>query len=131
MTLENSIKSIVDTLKLFDEGFTSVKRNPVDLGVRVKSLSEFIECRFNFELFKLPEFKSYEELMDGYLFKVSCILNEGFRSYERITLEINDEKPEFLSDDSFRSIIRDVEELIGGKYISFSSDRKNLDIQYS
>ena len=51
MEFRELILRVVSTIRVYEKGFTSVKRNPVDYQIRVKSLSEFIECRINFESF--------------------------------------------------------------------------------
>lgn len=127
--MEEVILKVVNTLKVYEKGFTSVKRNPVDYQKRVESLSEFVECRINFELFKDSRFKELEEIMDSHLFEVESINDENpFKnSFSSITLSIGS-KPVNVSDDEYENVINSLTNLIGGTSISFSSDRNNLNL---
>lgn len=127
--MEEVILKVVNTLKVYEKGFTSVKRNPVDYQKRVESLSEFVECRINFELFKDSRFKELEEIMDSHLFEVESINDENpFKnSFSSITLSIGS-KPVNVSDDEYENVINSLTDLIGGTSISFSSDRNNLNL---
>lgn len=129
MEMEEVILKVVNTLKVYEKGFTSVKRNPVDYQKRVESLSEFVECRINFELFKDSRFKELEEIMDSHLFEVESINDENpFKnSFSSITLSIGS-KPVNVSDDEYENVINSLTDLIGGTSISFSSDKNNLGI---
>lgn len=129
MEMEEVILKVVNTLKVYEKGFTSVKRNPVDYQKRVESLSEFVECRINFELFKDSRFKELEEIMDSHLFEVESINDENpFKnSFSSITLSIGS-KPVNVSDDEYENVINSLTDLIGGTSISFSSDRNNLNL---
>lgn len=127
--MEEVILKVVNTLKVYEKGFTSVKRNPVDYQKRVESLSEFVECRINFELFKDSRFKELEEIMDSHLFEVESINDENLfkNSFSSITLSIGS-KPVNVSDDEYENVINSLTNLIGGTSISFSSDRNNLNL---
>lgn len=127
MLLDGVIRNVVSTIRLFEKGFTSVQRNPVDLSIRIGSVGEFVECRLNFEMFKMEEFKNYEEMMDGYLMKVIRVDNERPRGYSRIHISIGD-KPKDMSEDMYLGMVNRVTELIGGRVISFSDDKRNLNI---
>lgn len=127
--MEEVILKVVNTLKVYEKGFTSVKRNPVDYQKRVESLSEFVECRINFELFKDPRFKELEEIMDSHLFEVESINDENpFKnSFSSITLSIGS-KPINMSEEDYSHITESLISLIGGTSVSFSSDRNNLNL---
>lgn len=129
MEMEEVILKVVNTLKVYEKGFTSVKRNPVDYQKRVESLSEFVECRINFELFKDSRFKELEEIMDSHLFEVESINDENLfkNSFSSITLSIGS-KPVNVSEDEYENVINSLTNLIGGTSISFSSDRNNLNL---
>lgn len=129
MEIEDVILKVVNTLKVYEKGFTSVKRNPVDYQKRVESLSEFVECRVNFELFKDSKFKELEEIMDSHLFEVESINDENSfkNSFSSITLSIGN-KPINMSEEDYRNVTESLIDLIGGTSISFSSDRNNLNL---
>lgn len=129
MEIEEVILKVVNTLKVYEKGFTSVKRNPVDYQKRVESLSEFVECRMNFELFKDSRFKELEEEMDSHLFEVESISDENSfkNSFSSITLSIGS-KPINMSEEDYSHITESLISLIGGTSVSFSSDRNNLNL---
>lgn len=129
MEIEEVILKVVNTLKVYEKGFTSVKRNPVDYQKRVESLSEFVECRMNFELFKDSRFKELEEAMDSHLFEVESISDENSfkNSFSSITLSIGS-KPINMSEEDYSHITESLISLIGGTSVSFSSDRNNLNL---
>lgn len=129
MEMEEVILRVVNTLKVYEKGFTSVKRNPVDYQKRAESLSEFVECRINFELFKDSKFKELEEIMDSHLFEVDSINDENpFKnSFSSITLSIG-RKPIGMSDEEYEKVTNSLINLIGGTSMSFSSDRNNLNL---
>ena len=127
MEFRELISRIVSTIRVYEKGFTSVKRNPVDYQIRVKSLSEFIECRINFESFKIDELRKYEELMDGNLFIVSSLDGENGNSFDRATILIGS-KPSYMSDNEYDDLVESVSKFIGGNTVTFTSDKNNLGI---
>lgn len=127
MEFRELISRVVSTIRVYEKGFTSVKRNPVDYQIRVKSLSEFIECRINFESFKIDELRKYEELMDGNLFIVSSLDGENGNSFDRATILIGS-KPSYMSDNEYDDLVESVSKFIGGNTVTFTSDKNNLGI---
>lgn len=127
MEFRELILRVVSTIRVYEKGFTSVKRNPVDYQIRVKSLSEFIECRINFESFKIDELRKYEELMDGNLFIVSSLDGENGNSFDRATILIGS-KPSYMSDNEYDDLVESVSKFIGGNTVTFTSDKNNLGI---
>lgn len=127
MEFRELISRVVSTIRVYEKGFTSVKRNPVDYQIRVKSLSEFIECRINFESFKIDELRKYEELMDGNLFIVSSLDGENGNSFDRATILIGS-KPNYMSDNEYDDLVESVSKFIGGNTVTFTSDKNNLGI---
>lgn len=127
MEFRELISRVVSTIRVYEKGFTSVKRNPVDYQIRVKSLSEFIECRINFESFKIDELRKYEELMDGNLFIVSSLDGENGNSFDRATILIGS-KLSYMSDNEYDDLVESVSKFIGGNTVTFTSDKNNLGI---
>lgn len=134
MDLENVVFNVVRTVKIYEKGFTSVKRNPVDYQVRVYSFSDFIENRINFESFKDDSLRPLEEAMDSNLFTIDSIEGErligGTTSYNRLTVRLSD-KPSAMSEEEYEDIRSKFIELIGGECISFTSNKNKLDIVIS
>lgn len=127
MKFNEIVAKVVSTIRVYEKGFTSVKRTPVDYQVRITSLSEFIEFRLNFEAFKMDSLRSYEELMDGYLFKVDSLENEDGNSFSKANISLGI-KPEYMSEEIYNNLINSVIKEIGGNTISFTSDRNNLNL---
>lgn len=127
MEFKDAVYNVVKSLRLYEKDFTSAKRTPVDYQVRVKSLSEYIECRLNFESFKIDSLRRYEEIMDGYLFSVDSIFDVNGNSYSRVIIKIG-EKPDILSSNDYENIINEVSKIIGGNKLSFSSNKNNLEL---
>jgi hypothetical protein len=128
MDFNNVVFNTVKTLRLFEKGFTSCKRTPVDYQTRPESLSEFIEIRLNFESFKVKELEKLEQMMDGRLFVVKDITNERNNSYDKVVISLNENKPEMISDEDYINLISNAKVILGGSTISFSSDKRNLNI---
>lgn len=126
--IEDLIYNVLNTLRKFELGFTSVKRNPIDYQIRVQSLEEFIECRLNFEAFKVSELLRAVELLDGYLFKVTHVEGVRRNRFNKIRIELSTSCPEGVSQDEFDEIINDVENFIGGRSLSFSSNKNNMEL---
>lgn len=128
MVFEDIILKVVNTLKLYERGFTRVKRTPVEYGVRPVSLSEYIECRLNFESFKDPYLRKYEEAYDGHLFIVKSIEGEkkGNR-FDSVIIEVNNNNG--MSDEEFENMMEAIMEHTGGRMFSFSSNRDNLNLE--
>jgi hypothetical protein len=91
-------------------------------------LSEFIEIRLNFESFKVKELEKLEQMMDGRLFVVKDITNERNNSYDKVVISLNENKPEMISDEDYINLISNAKVILGGSTISFSSDKRNLNI---
>jgi hypothetical protein len=125
--IEESLRSVVKTIRNYEKNFSSVKRTPLDRVIGVNSLSTFIECRINFECFKIPELREYEELMDGYLRTVSEITGEDGRHFDWCTIALN-EKPDHLDEITYQSIIQDVMNLVGGNELKFTSNHRKLNL---
>lgn len=127
MRFEDIVNSVVDKLSYYEKGFTRVKRTPVEYGIRPDTLSQFIECRINFEAFKDPYLRKYEELMDGYLFLVKSIDGERRgNKFDSITIEVNDNIP--LSGEDLESMKEEIMRYVGGTRFTFNSDKKNVEL---
>lgn len=128
MEFRDAVYRVVRSLRLFELGYTSAKRTPVDYQIRVRSLSEYIEVRLNFELFKHDKLRAYEEMTDGHLFVVDQVFDESGRWYSKVVVSLC-EKPDELSLDDYESLTKIVTDLVGGLSVSFSSNKNKLNIQ--
>lgn len=117
--ITNALSKVVDTLKYYEKDYVSAKRNPIDSQERSTSMSHYLECRINFEFFKIDEFRELEEMTDGHLFVVKFIEGEREKDYDIATIVINDELNIDVS-----SIIK----YLGGRSMSFSSNKDDLNL---
>jgi hypothetical protein len=100
----NAVNKSLGSIHRFKEGVT-VKRNPLD-KVKVFSLSEFLECRLNFEMFGIPQLDILPILYDGNMWLLDYMDDQSFRSFTecKFSLNLDDynpyevEKNELLND---------------------------------
>ena len=89
--LRQACASVCDTLKYFEENYTSVSRTPVDGPERCESVEQFIECRLNFEAFEIPELLPFVQDLDGYLFNVESVseFDKKKRKFKEVIIGLN------------------------------------------
>ena len=89
--LKQACANVCDTLKYFEEDYTSVARTPVDGPERCSSVEQFIECRLNFEAFEIPELLPFVQDLDGYLFNVENVteFDKKKRKFKEVTISLN------------------------------------------
>jgi hypothetical protein len=123
MDINQMVYDVARTCRLYEKGFTSVKRSPVDYQTRPSSLKEFIECRINYEAFKYPELVELEQKFDGRLFKVLKLENVNYHrnTFDKVIIVVNDE----LDEDD----MNDITSKLGAKGFSFTSDKHHLGIE--
>lgn len=126
--LKSKISDVIKSLNYYEKGFSSTKRTPVGDKERSTSLSQYIECRLNFEFFKIPFLKKYEECMDGHLFKVTSIEGEEGRKFQHVTIQI-ESRPEFVTEVEYNSLVNSIHDEIGGNVIKFNSSWKKPKIE--
>lgn len=122
--LENVVFKVLSTIKKYESGFVSAARTPVDPRERCYSVRDYVECRLNYELFKLDETVELEQLMDGYLLVATDITDENERHYDKITFEIG-KKPDYLSDILYNDVVDRTISIIGGNKLIFGSDKRD------
>lgn len=96
----DAVNRALGTIHKFKEGVT-VRRNPLD-RVKVASVSEFLECRINFEMFKIEALKELPYIYDGYMWLLDYIDGEDFRSFTecRYALNLDNYNPDDLEKNS-------------------------------
>ena len=126
--LKERLSYAIKTLGYYEKGFSSTKRTPIDeLRERSESLAQYIECRLNFECFKIPELREYEEKFDGFLFKIS-LTEENGRKFETgyITLGL----PKIILPPEVVGRLRsEVSSIIGGSKLKFNNSFRKLKIE--
>ena len=136
MELEKSIRGVISrvnsTLKTYEKHFISCKRTPDSEIEPCESFEQFIEIRFNYECYKVPEFKDLIEATNGHLF--SCINIDTpditKRKFKFATVKILEVDDILESDDDIKKMLESLHKLLGIKTITFNNLKKKIKIKY-
>jgi len=136
MELEKSIKGVISrvnsTLGTYEKHYISCKRTPNSGIEPCESFEQFIEIRFNYECYKVPEFQKLIEATEGHLF--SCINIDTpdlvKRKFKSATVKILDVDDILEGDESLKEMLKDLYELLGAKKITFNNLKKKIKISY-
>ena len=128
--LKVRIGEVIKSVGYYEKGFSSTKRTPVGDKERSESLSQYIECRLNFELFRVQKLRELEEMMDGHLFKVTNVDGEDGRKFESVSLTL-DSKPIHLTDMEYNLVSMKLFEVIGGNSMKFGNKWRKPNIEVS
>lgn len=127
---ESTIKEIIGrvnvTLSYFDPGYVSARRTD-DLKERCFTFDKYVECRFNYEMGKLEEFKDLFLEFDGKLF--TCTLdspNLVKRNFKLATLRIEIDKTLLESNEDLNNEVNRFITWFGGNKISFTHKKKKF-----
>jgi hypothetical protein len=127
---ESTIRSIIEkvntTLSYFDAGYISARRTE-DIKERCFTFDTFVECRFNYELGKLDEFKDLFLDLDGKVF--SCSLDEPNlvkRNFKLATLTIQIPKTLLETHDALNDEVNRFISWFGGNRIRFTHKKKKF-----
>lgn len=134
LDLKQLVVDINSSLYLYDkDGYSYLKRNPSGELENVTTLSQFIECRLNLELFYVPELSDLIKYFDGHLFTVVSVdgLNEEKRRFDMVHAEMNMTGEYFITDPdqqdlSFPVILEEIKKVLGGTKISFGYSQKKI-----
>ncbi len=136
MELEKSIRGVISrvnsTLGIYEKHYISCKRTP-DSGIeQCESFEQFIEIRFNYECYKVPELQKLIEATDGHLF--SCINVDSpdlaKRKFKSATVKILDMEDILEGDEDLKKMLENLYNLLGAKTITFNNLKKKIKIQY-
>lgn len=120
------IGKVNTTLSYFDSGYISARRTDSRKD-RCYEFSEYVECRFNYELGKLDEFKDLFLEFEGCIFK--CTLdtpNLVKRNFKLATLRIEIDKTQLESNEILKNEVTRFIEWFGGNKISFTHKKKKF-----
>ena len=121
------IAEVNRSLSTYEKDYISCRRTP-ELREVCTSFEQFVEMRFNYECYKIPELQKLILATDGKLF--SCVgLDEPDtvkRKFKLAHLEILD--PNLIRDEDIeiKEMLSDVLKLFGGRKISFNSVPKKI-----
>jgi len=129
---EKIIKAIASrvnkTLNYFEKDFISAQRSPEVEKERCQTLEDYIEKRFNYEAYKVPELREAIRLTEGHLFYVDELeeVNEAKRRFKKAHICVITEEMVDTTDESLKSEIAKALEYIGGSHIIFNSVKQKI-----
>ena len=124
------VLGVNESLKYYEDGYTSVQRCPIISREPVDSLKMYVECRFNREAFNSSVLEPYAKYFDGYLFNVVYMNDEDpkKRRYTEVCLEVCKDPSCFedfnFEDVTYFEIIEEVQNILGGSRIYFNQSAK-------
>lgn len=127
--IKNLISRVNSTLGYYEKDYISAKRTPYsEEGERCSTFEQYVEIRFNYECFQVPEFRDLIIATDGHLF--SCVSLEDQDIAKRrfstaCLMLINPDNVTDLDNDT-KEEIKNLYSLIGGSCIKFNNVRKKI-----
>ncbi len=131
MDLDQILKKVIGevnrTLGSYEKDYISCRRTP-DIRETCTSFEHYIELRFNYECYKIPELQKLILATDGHLFSCTSLDNPDTvkRKFTLAHLEILD--PDLVRDEDteIKEMLSDVLKLFGGRKLSFNSVPKKI-----
>ena len=127
-TIEKLLLSVNESLRFYKRGgWIDARRTPTSGVNMVDTIEDFIDARFNNEIWGVPEFHAASDLLEGRLF--SCHV-EGVKKkkkrFKSATLTLI--KPEDIEDPSefLLGEIKKVHDILGGNVVKFNGSRKSV-----
>ena len=126
-TIKDIIGRVNTTLSYFDAGYISARRTE-DIKERCYTFDTFIECRFNYELGKLDEFKDLFLDLDGKVFKCTALEEPNLvkRNFKLVTLEVQIPKTLLSSHEALKDEVDRFISWFGGNRIRFTHKKKKF-----
>ena len=126
--LRGVISKVNSTLGTYEAEWISCKRTPDSEKEVCMSFEQFVEIRFNFECYKIPELQKLIEVTEGHLFSCTGLDDPDLvkRKFTLAHLEVLN--PEMLPEEFeyLRPELDKVVEFLGGKHISFNNVKKKI-----
>lgn len=130
LTIKNLVARVNNTLSYYEKDYISVKRTPFSERERCTSFEQYIEARFNFECYQIPELRDAILATEGHLF--SCISLENpdtfKRRFSQATVILLDPETLIESDETLKNEILKIHDFIGGSCIKFNNVKKKIKI---
>ena len=127
-TIEKLLLSVNESLRFYKRGgWIDARRTPTSGVNMVDTIEDFIDARFNNEIWEVPEFHAASDLLEGRLF--SCHVegvDEEKKRFKSATLTLI--KPEDIEDPSefLLGEIKKVHDILGGNVVKFNGSRKSV-----
>lgn len=128
--IKNLLRQVNSSLVWFNRnGWVDVRRTPDSEENMVNDLADYVEARFNRELYDIPELTKICELLEGHLYHCTLEgIDESKRKFKTATLtlikpeEIENPTPELIE------LINQARDYFGGSVIKFNCVR--VKVQY-
>lgn len=127
--IKNLISRVNSTLNHYEKDYISVKRAPyIEEPECCRSFEQFIEARFNFECFQIPELRNGIILTDGHLFRCNYIedVDLAKRKFSIVSLVLVDPSTIINISNELLSEINNIAQFLGGTCIKFNSVKKKI-----
>lgn len=127
-TIEKLLLSVNESLRFYKRGgWIDARRTPTSGVNMVDTIEDFIDARFNNEIWGVPEFHAASDLLEGRLF--SCHVegvDEEKKRFKSATLTLI--KPEDIENPSefLLGEIKKVHDILGGNVVKFNGSRKSV-----
>ena len=127
-TIEKLLLSVNESLRFYKRGgWIDARRTPTSGVNMVDTIEDFIDARFNNEIWGVPEFHAASDLLEGRLF--SCHVegvDEEKKRFKSATLTLI--KPEDIEDPSefLLGEIKNVHDILGGNVVKCNGSRKSV-----
>lgn len=125
-TIKEIIGKVNTTLSYFDPGYISARRTE-DIRERCYTFDTYVECRFNYEMGKLEEFRDLFLEMDGKIF--TCTLdspNLVKRNFKLATLTVQIDKTLLENNEILNDEVNRFLAWFGGNKICFTHKKKKF-----
>ena len=127
-TIEKLLLSVNESLRFYKRGgWIDARRTPTSGVNMVDTIEDFIDARFNNEIWGVPEFHAASDLLEGRLF--SCHVegvDEEKKRFKSATLTLI--RPEDIENPSefLLGEIKKVHDILGGNVVKFNGFRKSV-----
>ena len=127
-TIEKLLLSVNESLRFYKRGgWIDARRTPTSGVNMVDTIEDFIDARFNNEIWGVPEFHAASDLLEGRLF--SCHIegvDEEKKRFKSATLTLI--RPEDIENPSefLLGEIKKVHDILGGNVVKFNGSRKSV-----
>lgn len=127
-TIEKLLLSVNESLRFYKRGgWIDARRTPTSGVNMVDTIEDFIDARFNNEIWGVPEFHAASDLLEGRLF--SCHVegvDEEKKRFKSATLTLI--RPEDIENPSefLLGEIKKIHDILGGNVVKFNGSRKSV-----
>lgn len=124
--LKELISRVNSTLGYYEKDYISVKRTPWSDRERCESFEQYVEARFNYECFQIPELYDALIATEGHLFRCQSLENPDTakRRFTLACVELLNPDPSLP--ESLNIEIEKIFNFFGGRVIKFNNVKKKI-----